>query len=82
MTQKRGGGRVVALDALAAEERYAAEPIDPLTPDRCFQRHWALGMIDTAMNTLREQWRDLLKQQVAATSTSRRRRTSRPNWRR
>lgn len=56
VTQKRGGGRVVALDALAAEERYAAEPVDPLTPDRCFQRRWALGIIDTAMDTLRAQY--------------------------
>jgi RNA polymerase sigma-70 factor (ECF subfamily) len=56
MTQKRGGGRVVELDALAAEERYAAEPVDALSPDRCFQRRWALGMIDTAMETLRAQY--------------------------
>ena len=57
MTQKRGGGRVVEWDALAAEERYAAEPVDSFTPDRCFQRRWALGIVDTAMDTLRAQYR-------------------------
>lgn len=54
--QKRGGGRVIELEALAAEERYAAEPVDRLTPDRCYQRRWALGMIDVAMSTLRERY--------------------------
>jgi RNA polymerase sigma-70 factor (ECF subfamily) len=55
MTQKRGGGRIVELDALDAEQRYATEPADLLTPERCYQRRWALEMIDTAMETLRAQ---------------------------
>ena len=118
MTQKRGGGRIVELDALTAEQRLAAEPADELTPEHYYQRRWAIGMVDTAMDTLyrqylaeekgalfeklrpylgfsvsveenyqatadalgmklntvkshirrlREQWRDLLMQQVAAT---------------
>jgi RNA polymerase sigma-70 factor (ECF subfamily) len=55
-TQKRGGGRVVEWDALAAEQRYASEPVDSLTPDRCYQRRWALAIVETAMDTLRAQY--------------------------
>jgi len=53
MTQKRGGGRIVELDAFDAEQRLASEPADNLTPERSYQRRWALGMVDTAMNALR-----------------------------
>ena len=63
MTQKRGGGRIVELDALDAEQRYAAEPADRFTPEHYFQRRWALGMIDTAMDTLRA---DFAKQDKSA----------------
>jgi RNA polymerase sigma factor (sigma-70 family) len=56
MTQKRGGGRIVELDSLDAEQRFAAEPADDLTPERCYQRRWALGMVDTAMQALRAEY--------------------------
>ncbi len=41
--QKRGGGLLTSFDALRAEENYAAEPRHDLTPDRLFQRRWALA---------------------------------------
>lgn len=47
--QKRGGGRVVEFSALSAEEQYLAEPADTATPDRLYQRQWALQIIATAM---------------------------------
>ncbi len=47
---KRGGGRMpLSLDAEAAEGRYRIEPSDELTPERLFERRWALEVLDRAM---------------------------------
>ena len=56
-TAKRGGTLpVIALDALAAEERYAYEPADRLSPDKLFDRRWALALLDQVLARLdREQ---------------------------
>ena len=51
--QKRGGGcALISLDAVAAEERYALEPRDELSPDRLFDRRWALAVIEQALARL------------------------------
>ncbi len=55
-TQKRGLGLVSSLDAAQAEERYAAEPADELSPDRIFQRRWALGLLGETHRLLGEEW--------------------------
>ena len=53
---KRGGGRrPVELDALAAEARYAIEPVSPDAPDRDFDRRWALVLLDQAFAKLAEE---------------------------
>jgi RNA polymerase sigma-70 factor (ECF subfamily) len=54
---KRGGGRrPLSIDAAGAEGRYRLEPADPLTPDRLFDRAWALALVERAMELLaREQ---------------------------
>ena len=50
---RRGGGRVaVPFDRLAAEGRYAAEPVDGMTPERLFERRWATGLLETAVARL------------------------------
>jgi RNA polymerase sigma factor (sigma-70 family) len=55
--QKRGGGeRVVDLDALEAEARYALEPTDDLSPDRLFDRRWALAVLEQAQERLRSEY--------------------------
>ena len=52
-SQKRGGGRpVIALDALDAETRYAVEPVDDMTPERLFDRRWALAVLDQVLARL------------------------------
>ena len=56
MAAKRGGGRVIVFSAATAEELYAAEPVDTLTPDRLYQRRWALNLIDATMTALRENY--------------------------
>ena len=51
--QKRGGGvAAFSLDAVAAEERYALEPRDELSPDKLFDRRWALAVIEQAFARL------------------------------
>ena len=52
--QKRGGGRaVLSIDARDAEGRYLREPADPgLTPDRLYDRAWAIGLLDAVLDRL------------------------------
>ena len=51
---KRGGGAIhIAIDADAAEALYACEPADLLTPDRLFDRQWALTVLDRVLARLR-----------------------------
>jgi len=53
--QKRGGGQpVISLDAQGAEERYRLEPPDTETPEKLFERRWAMTLIDGAMDRLRQ----------------------------
>lgn len=55
--QKRGGDKThIPLDAQSAESRYLLEPRDNLTPDRIFERRWALTLLDQAMARLREEF--------------------------
>jgi RNA polymerase sigma-70 factor (ECF subfamily) len=51
---KRGGGRaLLSLDWNAADNRYAIEPADRWTPDRLFERQWALTLLEHALSRLR-----------------------------
>jgi RNA polymerase sigma-70 factor (ECF subfamily) len=55
--KKRGGGRpVLSLDAADAEGRYRAEPADDLTPERLFERRWALTLLQEVMGRLRDEF--------------------------
>jgi RNA polymerase sigma-70 factor (ECF subfamily) len=52
--QKRGGAvQIVPLQLDTAETRYGHEPADPLTPEQCFDRRWALALLDEVLNRLR-----------------------------
>ena len=52
--QKRGGGaEIIALDALTAEQRYALEPADAVTPEKLFERRWALEILNQSLQRLR-----------------------------
>jgi RNA polymerase sigma factor (sigma-70 family) len=53
---KRGAGLVSSFDGVQAEERYAAEPVDDLSPDRLFQRRWAVEILGEALRQLRAEW--------------------------
>ena len=54
LAQKRGGGAaVISLDGEAAERRYALEPSHDLTPERVYERRWALELLGRALARLR-----------------------------
>src|SRR6185295_7908467 len=55
--QKRGGSAVfVTWDADAAEERYCQEPSHDITPEKLFDRRWALTLLEKAMYSLRKEY--------------------------
>lgn len=50
---KRGGGRVaLSFDPAGAEGRYALELADGLTPERIFDRSWALTLLGRVLDAL------------------------------
>lgn len=55
---KRGGGtEPLSLELRDAQDRFAHEPADEaLNPEQAFDRTWALGTIDRAVSTLREEY--------------------------
>ena len=54
--QKRGGGTVEPLEFPSGEERYQREPAHDETPERIFERRWALSLIDRVVEKLREEF--------------------------
>jgi len=55
-SQKRGGGAAtVPLESDAAEHRYLVEPVDAETPERLYERRWALIVIDRVLLALRRE---------------------------
>lgn len=62
--KKRGGAHtLVSLDIQTAEGRYSREPADTMSPERLFERSWALTVLNRAMDEL----------QAEATSAKKRR---------
>lgn len=54
---KRGGRtQVVSIDEVDAEQRYLNEPVDRMTPDKVYERTWALTLLNRAYETLRRQF--------------------------
>src|SRR5262249_27769596 len=51
--RKRGGGAVVSLEFSSGEERYQREPAHDETPERIFERRWALSVLDRLVEKLR-----------------------------
>lgn len=50
---KRGGNRaLISLDGDTAEGRYRLEPAGELTPEKLFERQWALALLDRALDRL------------------------------
>lgn len=55
-TLKRGGGRtILSLDLAEAEGRYAVQSAQASSPERVFERSWALTILDRAMTRLQSE---------------------------
>lgn len=51
--RKRGGGRIpVSIDRIEAEGRYGRGPADHLTPERLYERQWAVTLLDRVLSQL------------------------------
>jgi RNA polymerase sigma factor (sigma-70 family) len=56
--QKRGGGQtLLSLDMEEGESRYAAGPIDRLTPEQIYDRQWTVALLERVMQQLEEEMR-------------------------
>ena len=53
---KRGGGVLVSLEFSSGEEQYQREPAHDETPERIFERRWALSMLDRVIERLRNEF--------------------------
>jgi len=54
---KRGGGiTFLSMDEQDPEERYVVEPCDEETPEKAFQRRWALTLLELTLGRLREEF--------------------------
>jgi RNA polymerase sigma-70 factor (ECF subfamily) len=54
--QKRGRSRTISWDAVAAEARFSREPADTLTPEKSFERKWALTVLETVVQRLQREY--------------------------
>lgn len=55
--QKRGGGKpTLSLDFQSGESRYLMEPADLESPERLFERRWALTLLEHSLRRLREEY--------------------------
>src|SRR5262249_11716004 len=57
--QKRGGGQtVVSLDLRDADRRYHLEPAHDLTPEKLFERRWALTLLEQTLDQLGREYQE------------------------
>jgi RNA polymerase sigma factor (sigma-70 family) len=54
--QKRGGGTVQPLEFSSGEKRYQREPSHEETPERIFERGWALSVLERVVEKLRQEF--------------------------
>lgn len=54
--RRRGAHLLTSFDQHWAEERFAAEPADHLSPDRLYQRRWALTVLEFTLQVLEQEY--------------------------
>ena len=55
--KKRGGDKLlIAFDGLDGETRYHLEPAHELTPEKLFERQWALTLLEQVLARLQHDW--------------------------
>jgi RNA polymerase sigma-70 factor (ECF subfamily) len=66
--KKRGGGyQAFSMDLAAAEERFDLEPADNSTPDKIFEKQWALALLDEVLNRLEAEYQREGKNELFST---------------
>jgi RNA polymerase sigma-70 factor (ECF subfamily) len=56
-TLKRGGGRhFVSWEQVASEDGYALEPANTLSPERIFEKRWAVTLLEQVLARLRQEF--------------------------
>ena len=56
-TLKRGGNRqIISLDEMAAEKLYSQEPIEHFSPEKLFERRWAITIIEQVLTRLKNEY--------------------------
>ena len=64
-TFKRGGGhKRLSLDLEFAEAKYALEPVSDLSPEKIFEKSWALAVLEQAMAQLEAKFARMNKQKL------------------
>jgi RNA polymerase sigma-70 factor (ECF subfamily) len=65
LAQKRGGTvKKFSLDFGSAEEAYHREPWTELTPEKIFDRRWAIELLNLVLNRLRDEYANADKAQL------------------
>ena len=55
--QKRGGGQtLISFEVHDAEDRFRFEPMDVCSPDKIFERRWALTLLDRVLALLKDEF--------------------------
>lgn len=63
--KKRGGGRkILSLGFQNAEDQYALEPADQLSPEKLFEKSWALTVLERTMDRLENEMAEKNKQKL------------------
>jgi RNA polymerase sigma-70 factor (ECF subfamily) len=66
-TQKRGGQQcILPLDFGKAEEQYRCEPVHEWTPEKIFERNWALAVLKQALAAVERQYQENGKNELFA----------------
>lgn len=55
-TRKRGGGQPPPVNLQTAEQRYLLEPAHAVTPERLFERRWAMTLLEQVLGRLRQEY--------------------------
>ena len=56
--QKRGGGKVIPFDPQNAETRLGELPAENFTPEKAFERRWAITLLEQVYRRLGEEYRE------------------------
>ncbi len=54
--QKRGAGAILPFELASGEQQYRFEPLDNETPDRIFERRWAIVLLDRVVACLTDEF--------------------------